>query len=69
MKKIFYSIISLALLACGGDDKETALTSDISSEIQVEDEIISAKQIKELKNASKVVYTLPSPVEMADILN
>lgn len=68
MKKIFCFIFSLMLLACGGDDKETALTSDVSSEILLEDEIISAKQIKELKNASKVVYTLPSPVEMADIL-
>lgn len=69
MKKIFYFIIALAFLACGGDDKAKVLTSDISSEIQVEDEIISAKQIKELKNAAKVVYTLPSPVEMADILH
>lgn len=69
MKKIFYSIIALALAACGEGDKGVPLISDISSEIQVEDEFISAKQIKELKNASKVVYTLPSPVEMADILH
>ena len=69
MKKIFYSIIALALVACGEEDKGVPLISDISSEIQVEDEFISAKQIKELKNASKVVYTLPSPVEMADILH
>ena len=69
MKKIFYFMIALAVLACSGDDKAMVLIPDISSEIQIEDEIISAKQIKELKNAAKVVYTLPSPVEMADILH
>ena len=42
MKKIFYFIIALSVIACSGDDKAKVLTSDISSEIQVEDEIISA---------------------------
>jgi hypothetical protein len=71
MRKILFALTVFAVVACGEDNKGTKLkeiTSDLDS-IQEEERIVSQRTLRELKNASKVVYTLPSPVEMADILH
>lgn len=70
MKKLFYSVVAITLIACGGDDvKPKEISADLNSALEEEERIVSTRTLKELKNASKVVYTLPSPVEMADILH
>jgi hypothetical protein len=64
-------LIIFALTSCGEDNSGSKLkeiTADLDS-IQEEERIVSQRTLQELKNASKVVYTLPSPVEMADILH
>jgi hypothetical protein len=71
MRKLLYAVSAFAFIACGEDNggaKLKEITVDLDS-IQEEERIVSQRTLRELKNASKVVYTLPSPVEMADILH
>lgn len=70
MKKIILAISSIVLVACGGEQSDIKV-NNIESDITdtYEEPSISKKQLTELKNASKVVYTLPSPMEMADLLH
>lgn len=71
MKKLLYSIAVIALVACGNgteNKKQVEIATDLEA-LQEEERIVSTKTLKELKNASKVVYTLPPLVEMADILH
>lgn len=71
MKKLFIGIAAISLMACGGDDKPEVM-QNIKTNITEREEAdlaITKRQLQELKTASKVVYTLPSPVEMADILH
>ena len=59
-------------MACGDENviiKPKEIEADLDANHQEEERIVSQRTLKELKNASKVVYTLPSPVEMADILH
>jgi len=70
MRKLLYSVATLVLFACGGEDtKQKDITINVDVPQKEEERAVSARTLKELKNASKVVYTLPSPVEMADILH
>lgn len=70
MRKLLYIVAGIALIACGGEnDQPKEIKSEVEDSYQEEERIISKRTLKELKNASKVVYTLPSPVEMADILH
>lgn len=70
MRKLLYSVATLFLVACGGEDtKQKDITVNVDAPQKEEERAVSARTLKELKNASKVVYTLPSPVEMADILH
>jgi len=67
MYKIVYFVASLALISCG-DDKDV-ISQNQDYDVIVEEEVAqTVKQIKELKTAAKVLYTLPSPLEMADLL-
>ena len=67
MYKIIYFVASLALISCG-DDKDV-ISQNQDYDVIVEEEVAqTVKQIKELKTAAKVLYTLPSPLEMADLL-
>lgn len=69
MRKLLFTVAAFTLVACGGEDeKPKEIKSEVQS-VEQEERIVSKKTLKELKNASKVVYTLPSPVEMADILH
>ena len=69
MRKLLYKVAIFLLVSCGGeDDKPKEIISEVQDSSE-EERIISKRTLKELKNASKVVYTLPSPVEMADILH
>lgn len=71
MRKIFYGIATIGLMACGGTDEPKAM-QNIKTDITESEEAdlaVTKRQLQELKTASKVVYTLPSPVEMADILH
>lgn len=65
MKKYILVLLVLGFISCG--DK-TASTTSANSDDQPEI-TYSKKQIKELKTASKVVYNLPSPAEMAKLLH
>lgn len=68
MRKVFYFVATIALVSCGNDQPvQPQITAEDAFE--EEEQIITVKQIKELKTASKVVYTLPSPVEMAELLH
>lgn len=70
MKKLLYSIASILFVACGDgvdNNEQLGVFTDLESH-QEEEKIISMKSLKELKNASKVVYTFPPPIEIADIL-
>jgi len=72
MKKLIYSIVVIIVVACGQDNQDNrSLDIFIEEENPLEEEerIVSARILTELKTASKVVYALPSPVEMADILH
>jgi len=72
MKKLLYSVAAvMVLMSCGDspeENKPVEITADVDTP-EEEERIVSAKTLKEMKNASKVVYTLPPPVEMADILH
>jgi hypothetical protein len=67
MRKVLYFVTGLALMSCG-DDKVVAPQNQNEDVFEEENITYTVKQIKELKTAAKVVYTLPSPVEMADLL-
>ena len=72
MKKLIYSILVILVLACGGDDQDNRSLDIFTEEetpLDEEERIVSTRILKELKTASKVVYAVPSPVEMADILH
>ncbi len=72
MKKLIYSIVVILVLACGNSHQEPRsidVFTDEETPLEEEERIVSTRILKELKNASKVVYALPSPVEMADILH
>lgn len=68
MQKVFLFVGLLALVSCGEDPKKEVISTEINLD-EPEDAAITARQLKELKTASKVVYTLPSPVEMAELLH
>ncbi|MFT6717108.1 MAG: hypothetical protein ACJA0Q_001759, partial [Saprospiraceae bacterium] len=69
VKKAYLVFLSLILLiACAEEVQIVGQTADV--EVKKEQEITySNKQLNELKTASKVVYNLPSPSEMATILH
>ena len=72
MKKLIYSFVVILVLACGSDSQDNQSLDIFTEEetpLEEEERIISTRVLKELKNASKVVYAVPSPVEMADILH
>lgn len=72
MKKLIYSIVVILVLACGGDNQDNRSLDIFTEEetpLDEEERIVSTRVLKELKTASKVVYAVPSPVEMADILH
>ena len=72
MKKLIYSIVVILVLACGGDNQHNRSLDIFTEEetpLDEEERIVSTRVLKELKTASKVVYAVPSPVEMADILH
>ena len=70
MRKLIYSFVAIFVLACGGGNEDDRSLEIITNESgTVEEEVISTRVLKELKNASKVVYAIPSPIEMADILH
>lgn len=71
MKNIFYAITTIILFSCGGNDSNVDMNEIESNITESFDDAptISKKQIKELKSASKVVYTLPPPLEMANLLH
>ncbi len=72
MKKLIYSIVVILVLACGGDNHDNRSLDIFTEEetpLNKEEKIVSTRILKELKTASKVVYSVPSPVEMADILH
>ncbi len=72
MKKLIYSIVVILVLACGNSHQEPRsidVFTDEETPLEEEERIVSTRILKELKNASKVAYALPSPVEMADILH
>ena len=69
MKNILYlSCLAILIVAC--TEQKTAPTniSITDKPVKTQDVNYTKKQIKELKTASKVVYNLPSPAEMAKIL-
>ncbi len=72
MKKLIYSFVVILVLACGSDNQDNRSLDIFTEEetpLEEEERIVSTRILKELKNASKVVYAVPSPVEMADILH
>ena len=72
MKKLIYYTFVILVLACGEDNSDNRsldIFTDEETSFEEEERIVSTRILKELKNASKVVYALPSPVEMADILH
>lgn len=68
MQKVFLFVGLLALVSCGDEPTKDNVSNDFDIE-ESEDVEFTARQLKELKTASKVVYTLPSPVEMAELLH
>lgn len=74
----FVLVSSVVLIGCGGNDN-TDIVDGIKNEAKKNrsedfnnEEVVrtyTKDQLRELKTASKVVYTLPSPNEMATILH
>lgn len=62
------SLISLFFIACTEEQKNPKNISITEKKVETKEVNYTKKQIKELKTASKVVYNLPSPAEMAKIL-
>tara|TARA_B100001769_G_scaffold272800_1_gene267825 strand:+ start:604 stop:1488 length:885 start_codon:yes stop_codon:yes gene_type:complete len=72
MRKLIYSFLVIIVLACAGDNKDNRsldIFTDETSPLEEEERILSTRVLKELKDASKVVYAIPSPVQMAEILH
>ena len=73
MKKSILVVLSLILMiGCGEEVAVAPSSTDSSTDSNNEPEqerMYSARQLDELKTASKVVYNLPSPSEMAEILH
>jgi hypothetical protein len=72
MRELIYLFSVITVLSCGGDSADNRsldIFSDETSPLEDEERMLSTKLLKELKNASKVVYAIPSPVQMADILH
>lgn len=55
------------MVSCGEEVKIAPPSTDSNNE-PAQEFVYSARQLNELKTASKVVYNLPSPSEMAEIL-
>tara|TARA_B100000795_G_scaffold270069_1_gene262469 strand:+ start:10247 stop:11164 length:918 start_codon:yes stop_codon:yes gene_type:complete len=72
MLKVFYCVAFLIFISCGEDESKSTFNQQEfifdEEDIFEEDITYTVKQIKELKSAAKVVYTLPSPLEMAELL-
>ena len=72
MREVIYSLITIVVLACGDgtqDNRSLDIFTDETSPLEEDGKNISTRVLKELKNASKVAYAIPSPVQMADILH
>lgn len=75
MKHFFVGLSVVFLFSCSGNDDATSdqITQELNDQLKNAEEketvSYSREQIQELKTASKVVYTLPSPAEMAQILH
>lgn len=72
MRELIYSLITIVVLACGDgtqDNRSLDIFTDETSPLEEDGKNISTRVLKELKNASKVAYAIPSPVQMADILH
>jgi hypothetical protein len=74
----FVLVSSVFLIGCGGNDntdiadgikKEAKKNRNVDLDNEEEVRTYTKDQLRELKTASKVVYTLPSPNEMATILH
>lgn len=74
----FVIVSSVVLIGCGGNDntdiadgikKEAKKNRNVDLDNEEEVRTYTKDQLRELKTASKVVYTLPSPNEMATILH
>ncbi|MFT6747914.1 MAG: hypothetical protein ACJAZ2_002271 [Glaciecola sp.] len=68
MEKSILVILSLILMVSCGEEVKIAPPSTDSNNEPAQEFVYSARQLNELKTASKVVYNLPSPSEMAEIL-
>ncbi len=60
--------ISFILASCGTDNGDSQAKENQTIEEKIEP-TYTKKQIQDLKTASKVVYNLPSPSEMAELLH
>ncbi|MAW64749.1 MAG: hypothetical protein CMD18_00980 [Flavobacteriales bacterium] len=72
MKELIYLLMVIVFIACGGDSQDNRsldIFTDETSSLDDEERILSTRVLKELKSASKIVYAIPSPVQMADILH
>ena len=72
MKKLIYLIVVILVLACTGenqDNRSLEIFTEEQTPMDEEERVVSTRILKELKTASKVVYAVPSPLEMADILH
>lgn len=78
MSRLFTFLIAIVMFSCSEGDNsrnDDEIAKDLKEQFQntseKEEESVSysREQIQELKTASKVVYTLPSPAEMAQILH
>jgi len=69
VKKAYLILLSLSLLFACNEEVKVVYTP-VEKEVNQEEEVMySKKQLNELKTASKVVYNLPSPSEMAELLH
>jgi hypothetical protein len=71
MRELIYLLIVTIVLACGEDSQNNRsldIFTEETSTMEEEERMLSKRVLKELKNASKVVYAIPSPIQMADIL-
>jgi hypothetical protein len=68
VEKSILVILSLILMVSCGEEVKIAPPSTDSNNEPAQEFVYSARQLNELKTASKVVYNLPSPSEMAEIL-
>lgn len=63
------SILSVALCSCGADSsKNSSINHEETTSNGSNKTIIDTSEMKRLTTASKVIYTMPSPMELAMIL-